>query len=1033
MSINGFELSATQKRMWQEQEQNNCLPGNTACVEITGLLDVEHLHELLCRIMDRHEIFRTSFVRGNAQLAYPLQVVSEHAEYPCINSFDVSDLDNDVQERYVKEVFSNMSANRKAATGVNCMLVKLSENSHVFVINLPALQADAITTLNVLHELFDDYNKEKADKDDPYQFIQFSEWHNELLATEETEAVTAWEIRKAQGGNSDVLSAVNTTDSGILYASLDKATSDSVQEHCRRKGYTTDHFLLAAWSLLVWSRHDKPQRFVLGREVKGRSLENFENINGPFAATLPVLVRPGADEPFSNFIREIKKECASVEELQDMYGHDGEKPGHQFQYINTASRKLNASGLEINLAAFRAHNNYFSSRLVCVDDGSRLSVDIQLNAGQYEAVALDCTLHQFSNLLHEIIRDDNTVVSSLFKASAFEQDLVQGFNNTAANFDDAVSVTERIAALAAVQADNTALKCGDETLNWHSFNAGANSLANYLIAEYGAGKGDIIAVKQERSVLLMVTILGILKTGAAYLPLDNSIPAERLQYILDDSNAKLLITSGETKTTAAVIVNSINDPIFNHDTAATSIERSANDIFYVMYTSGSTGKPKGVLVTDRCILNYTKWCVNACGLTNEDSSVIFSSLAFDLSYTALWPVLYSGGTLHLLEESTVFDPDHLLNVLTYEPITFIKLTPSHFNLLINGNAFESQAAQLQLRWIVSGGEHIRPSDIERFFAARNDIQFLNHYGPTETTIGVVTQPFDHKTFAAFSSRPVIGSPISNTQVYISDEQLNMLPLGALGEICVAGKGVAAGYLNREELTHEKFVVNPFGEGKLYKTGDLGRWLPNGKITLSGRKDFQVKINGYRIEPGEIERTMLNYESITKAYVTSNAAGNELAAFFTAEQAVNIAKLRQFLAKHLPSYMIPASIIAVVQIPLLLNGKTDRAALLKSLNMSLPEHDQQDYTPAETELEKQLSLLWQQALDTDRISIHDNFFDIGGNSFKLIRVFREFSKTWPGQLKLTDLFKYSTIHSLAAFLDEGQAQEAGVENTYGFEV
>lgn len=1026
MSINGFELSAAQKRTWREQEQNGKLYSTTVCADISGALDAGLLQESLYGIIDRHEIFRTAFVQSNAQLKYPLQVVSAEAAYPGLSSFDVSGMDSAAQQRHIQELFSNMCSNRKSLTGINCLVVKCSDSRHLLLMNLPALWADAATALNVLQEWLDDYTHEKTEHDDPYQFVQFSEWQHELLSAEDNGAKNTWTERQTAAGNADVLSVKSDTNAGVLTAKIDDDTIRVAHDYCRAHHSRPGHFLLAAWTLLAWYRQDKPQQIIIGNEVNGRSLENFDSINGPFAATLPLKAALTGDELFGGVLQAVRAEAALLEELQDVYAHDGETPAWQFQYIDAAQQA-------INLSAIFAQQHGFAARLACVNVGNSLAAEIQLDAAQYDAAALACTVQQFDSLVRSIASGKPVAVASLFKASEQERALVQSFNNTAVPLEHAAGITARLSALALQQPWHNAIKCGDETLTWYAFNTKANGLANHLVKTYGIGKGDIVAVKLERSALLMVAIFGILKTGAAYLPLDNGIPAGRLQYIMDDSAAKLLVTAGETTVSNALAVQNLHDELFEHNTSEPAVTRAGEDIFYLMYTSGSTGKPKGVLVTDRCMLNYTCWCTAACGLSARDASVVFSSLAFDLSYTALWPVLYNGGTLHLMQESTVFDPDHLLDILVNEPITFIKLTPSHFSLLISSDRFSAVAARLRLRWIVSGGEHIRPEDVATFFNSRKDIRFLNHYGPTETTIGVVTQPFTFETFGAFSSRPVIGAPISNTQVYVLDEQLDMLPMGALGEICIAGHGVSAGYLNREALAEEKFVRNPFGEGKLYRTGDLGRWLPDGRIALAGRKDFQVKINGYRIEPGEIERVMLHHEGVTKAYVTPSAAGNELLAFYTAAQPVSVSALRQHIARQLPSYMVPATITPVQQMPLLPNGKTDRSSLLKNMLMQTNGQDEQHYSPAETELEKQLAALWQQILETDRISIYDNFFDIGGNSFKLIWVFREFSRTWPGQLKLTDLFKYSTIHSLAAFLEASQVQEAGVEKTYGFEV
>jgi acyl carrier protein len=297
---------------------------------------------------------------------------------------------------------------------------------------------------------------------------------------------------------------------------------------------------------------------------------------------------------------------------------------------------------------------------------------------------------------------------------------------------------------------------------------------------------------------------------------------------------------------------------------------------------------------------------------------------------------------------------------------------------------------------------------------------------------VITHRIDTDRLAGFKQKPLIGKPSDNNRVYILNESNEMVPVGVLGEICIAGKNVTKGYLKQPALTDQKFIPDVFtNEGKLYKTGDLGRWTPGGNIEFFGRKDFQVKIHGYRIELEEIEQTLLSYKNITRAYVTVNKDEASLIAFFTSMVPVNIAEVKKFLATHLPDYMMPGTLVELTQFPLLPNGKIDRNTLLNTEYMKLVNDD---FVAPQNELEHDLAALWREALETEQVSIHDNFFDVGGNSFKLVKVFREFSKKYPGVISLTDLFKYNTIHSLAVFIDEKQqVRKPDKQNTFSFEV
>jgi acyl-coenzyme A synthetase/AMP-(fatty) acid ligase len=432
-----------------------------------------------------------------------------------------------------------------------------------------------------------------------------------------------------------------------------------------------------------------------------------------------------------------------------------------------------------------------------------------------------------------------------------------------------------------------------------------------------------------------------------------------------------------------------------------------------------------VVVTHGSLTNYLAWFAGSFGVTEADQTLLFASIAFDLSYTALWSSLVNGCTLHLAGESAYFDPLAMQQYLARETVTFLKITPSQFGLLVNDAAFAQTAGRFSLRLIVMGGEPIKVQDVEKYFARHPGVQFVNHYGPTETTIGILAQPFDAGSFGGYQSKPVIGRPVSGNQVYLLRDGRTLQPVGLTGEICVAGESLAAGYLNREALTAEKFTADPFAPGgRMYRTGDLGRLLPDGTVELLGRSDFQVKINGYRVEPGEIERVLLRFPGVAEAAVLARTeAGGEksLVAFLRSPQAVDGPRVRQYLKEYLPDFMIPAHLLTFPAFPLLPNGKTDNRALLEQGDQAL--RSQADYTPPHTELEKQLARVWQHVLNTDRVGVHSNFFEQGGNSLKMIAMLRQLSELFPGRITVADLFKYNTIHSIATFLG-GEAAPGG---------
>jgi amino acid adenylation domain-containing protein len=1015
-------------------------------------MDKELLLSSLCAITDRHEIFRTDYKYIDTTLAYPYQVVADTNLYPSFEYMDLSEKNREEQEIAIRKIYQAQFAGTTSQPGfLNAILVKQHATAHALIITAPAISADIRSLMNISDELFQLYtaNSNEQDQDDPVlQFTQFSEWHNDILAQKDAEARRFWDNRTKHNTTVSLPSedAYDGTNDRFetAVAEINDINHPGLTAWCRNKNYRVEDFLLSAWSLLLWHYTGQRDNLLLGKVVAGRSLEEFESMSGPFSKTLPFLLTINKQSLFEQICQDVQQESSLITDWQDNFywkaEQDNSIPGcaFQFEYTPVKAGEFGTAGLRKQYKMIQSDFDWFKLKLSCTDYKDSVEVTIHANTTFFSTDALTCIKQQFIHLIGNVLANEQQQAEALFTVSDWEKKLVsEKFNATNKELATHKSLISYIEEHGQHNPEQPALKCGSEMLTYSELNERANQWASYLSGNYGIGKGDIVAVNLERSVLQLVCLIGVLKTGAAYLPIDHAVPAERLEYILEDSSAKAIITnrelSAEQLAQARVIKGTATaGAIRNNDCTNTGAERTVDDIFYVMYTSGSTGKPKGVLVPDSSIINYALWFQSDHQVGNSDSSVLFSSIAFDLSYTSLWPVLISGGTLNIVEEMPVFDADHLLDLLVSEKVTYIKLTPSHFNLLISSTQFARSAPLLSLRLIVLGGEPTRVKDIEYYLRYKKGTAFLNHYGPTEATIGVITHRINTDNLAGFKQKPLIGKPVYNNRVYILNENNEMVPVGVLGEICIAGKNVTNGYLQRPGLTDQKFIPDTFAkDGKLYKTGDVGRWTPGGNIEFFGRKDFQVKIHGYRIELEEIEQTLLRYKNITRAFVTVNKDEASLAAFFTSSETVNAAEVKKFLGLHLPDYMIPGTLVALTQFPLLPNGKIDRTTLLNTAHM---KQVNDDFVAPETELEHYLAALWQEALETEQVSIHDNFLDIGGNSFKLVKVFREFSKKYPGVISLTDLFKYNTIHSLARFIEEAQqVNKTDKQSTFSFEV
>ncbi|MEP6931634.1 MAG: non-ribosomal peptide synthetase, partial [Flavobacterium sp.] len=531
-------------------------------------------------------------------------------------------------------------------------------------------------------------------------------------------------------------------------------------------------------------------------------------------------------------------------------------------------------------------------------------------------------------------------------------------------------------------------------------------LAYTLKENYNVESGDFVGIQLNRSEWVIISILGILKAGAVYIPIDSELPSDRKTYIFEDADLKLLITE-----TAFIFDMDFDGNIFSVDVEFDTnleVEFEKQTILlqnqaYVIYTSGSTGNPKGVKIAHSSLTNYLLWGKNyysANGSRNLDFG-LFTSLSFDLTVTSLFLPLISGGTLTIFE--TTDDISQLLTAYVSSNISSIKLTPAHISIL---ESLDLPATALELA--IVGGEALLENQVRILQKLNPNIRIINEYGPTEATVGCII--YDVKDA---QETVLIGKPIANTQIYILDEFLNPCAIGVIGELYISGNGLATGYSNREDLTKEKFISNPFREDALmYKTGDLGKWLADGNIDYTGRIDDQVKIRGYRIELGELENSLSNIPQIKQSVVAVKEDNGEkyLVAYYVADDTLDKNLIQTQLLEVLPDYMLPSYYIQLDSMPITTNGKVDKKLLPSVADADLIRTE---YVAPTDEVESELVEIWQRVLNRDKIGITDNFFFLGGQSIKAIMVIAEIKKAFNIKIELDVLFNNPEIKTIAA--------------------
>ncbi len=626
-------------------------------------------------------------------------------------------------------------------------------------------------------------------------------------------------------------------------------------------------------------------------------------------------------------------------------------------------------------------------------------------------------VESYQRVLNAFVADQQQTLSSIDILSVQERHtLLHRWNQTDAPYSQDKTLPQLFEAQVAQRADAIAVIFEEQRISYGELNRRANRLAHHLIA-LGVKPDNLVAICLERSLDMVIGILAILKAGGAYLPLDPAYPAERLAYMLDDATPVVLLTQtaqADKLTTSAPTVwldNPAPDfdtqPDTNPDVQALGL--TARHLAYVIYTSGSTGQPKGVMVEHRNVLSLI---INN-GFANigpDDCIAHCANPAFDAATWEIWAGLIHGGCILLIPEKTLLHPDRFSQCLSSEGVSALFLTTALFNQYADLIA----PALSGLRYVLFGGELSDNRAAIRLRAAYAPTHLLHVYGPTETT--TFATAYDIPLTESEAEKLPIGRPMSNTQIYILDKQGQPVPQGAVGELYIGGDGVARGYLNQPDLTAERFLTNPFSsvpEARMYKTGDLGRWLPDGNIECLGRNDFQVKIRGFRIELGEIESALTAHPQVKQAVVIDceHHGQKVLAAYLVAEDAVSDEMLLAHLSDRLPDYMLPASFTFMETIPLTLNGKVDRRAL--------PEPvfgDRENYVAPRNTLETQLCAIWQDVLTLERVSIDDNFFRLGGNSLTAIKLIAAIRRTLSTDISLAQLFELKTIAGLATQMD-----------------
>lgn len=1036
----GFRLSPQQKQLWLQQEEAGSAFVATCLATLTGKLDAAALHLALSDLIAEFEILRTTFPLPPG-LTLPLQSVAAAAD-PVWDEVDLTSLPAAVQADAIRRrLDAPLAVDLAAGPLLQATLFYLGEEEQALVLKMPALLADTASLRNLLTYLGHNYEHRRHGQTPTaaaFQYADVAAIFNDLLASDDTAAGRAyWEKQTIPQYRLPFMAAAVTTSPFAPQAhtwTIPAELTSHLEQIAADQGTLLPVVLLAAWQLLL-ARLSGVWEMAVGTAYDGRSYEGLGEALGLFERYLPLTTSWTPETTFAGLLAMANERVIEAFDWQD-YADLPPLP-YQFAWEEDGAVETHA-GITITPRAFASQVSRFQLKLIAQPkhDARQSSdtlqftlwLDPQTINTAYAALLAD----QLTTLLQAIAAHSATAVSALPLISPIErQRLVVAFNDTARPRSNDTFL-DLFACQVQQQPDALAVRYLEQTLTYAELDAHANQLAHYL-QSLGVRPDSCVGLCLLRSLDLIVGIVGILKAGGTFVPLDPIYPPERTAFILSQAQAEIVVTqaelAGQMPASCRIIsLDADQEKLAQLPVTSPEVPITPQSLAYILYTSGSTGHPKGVMIRHASLanlaaaLNETIYQPYTPPLGDRPLRISLNApFVFDGSVKQ-WVQLANGHTICIIPEEARINPPRFLQLINTYQLDVLDTTPSLLKQLLSAGLLTQTAPGL----VLIGGEAIDDHTWAQL-AGSEHTRFVNVYGPTEATVNatacVVRDVPDH---------PALGRPLANVQVYLLDETMQPVPTGAIGEIYLGGAGVARGYLAQPELTAQRFVPNPFHpdpQARLYRSGDLGRWNAAGHLLYVGRADHQVKLHGVRIELGEIESTLRRHPQVRDALTLLHTTESDdyLTAYVVThsdDDAELTQELRQFLRHSLPEYMLPRYILRLPHIPLTPTGKVDRKALPAPHTQSVAAAA---YVAPRNDIERTVVEIWQDALGVDKIGINDNFFDLGGHSLLLVNVYDRLQAAFQKSFPLVEMYRYSTVLALTTYLsgsdtDDGHASQ-----------
>ncbi len=1053
-----FPLSFAQQRLWflSQLEPDSPAYNIPLAIRIKGKCDSSLLERAFREIVQRHEILRTRFAVVGSE---PAQIIQPSTQFS-LQNIDLTAYS--VAERELR-AHEFIATEARRPFDLSCLplmrvsLLNIDQDENILLIVMHHILADGWSMGVLVNEVRTLYEALATGNPSPLppllvQYADFAAWQRRWLTGETLEKQLGyWKSRLADAPSLLPLptdrprTAMLKSSGSHIGFEIPSKVSEKLKPLLQHEGVTLYMILLAAFNVLL-HRFTAQQDISVGTPIANRNRKETEGLIGFFVNTLVMRTDLSGNPTFLELLHRVRDFVLGAYDHQDIpfemlvdelhiHRDLSYTPLFQvmFDVVETSSKSSQMHGLELSFPEIETGVAKFDLMLEMSANAGVLKGEFEYNTELFDEATIEQFAESFTTLLEAIVSRPSLRIGDLqiMSDEASHKILVEW--NSTAHVLPASSLMELFEAQVGRSADAIAVRQGDVQLSYRELNSRANQLAHHLIQE-GVAPESIVGLCIDRSVGMLVAMLGILKAGGAYLPLDPAYPAERIAFMCSDSGVKIVIAEARNTHLFAdsdariLLLDQLQEHLASSEVSNPLHVADDDSLAYVIYTSGSTGMPKGVLITRRSVINHNMSVTRAFGLTSTDHVLQFASLNFDAAVEEILPTLLCGATL-VLRNADVPSCTELLQMVRNESLTVLDLPTAYWSEWVYELSQANMEVPESVRLVIVGGERVPPERYAQWKKSCRNVRWLNTYGPTETTI--ISTLYDATGDPKERWDVPIGHPISNSQAYVLDEHLNHVPIGVEGELYIGGMGIARGYLNRPAITAERFVPDPFAAtagSRMYRTGDQVRYLPDGNLLYVGRRDQQVKLRGFRVEVGEIEAALSNYTHVREAVVEvkeDSSGEKRLVAFCVpaGKDELTPTLLREHLRTQLPEYMIPAVFVTTESLPHTPSGKIDRKALIAPEQSTLSEARNRQLP--RSPMEEIIASIWSELLHLERVTIEENFFELGGHSLLATRLVSRIRQVLHLDLPLRVIFESPTVAALAAVVEKALENQSAV--------